>query len=90
VLYVAYWLIYVRTGKVRWVQAAAWLSYPAAYVAYTLARGALTGRYPYFFANAAVLGYPRALANGVMFMVGFLILGLIAIAVGRIKRPVPG
>jgi hypothetical protein len=90
VLYVVYWLLYVRTGKVPWVQAVAWLAYPAAYIAYTLARGAVIGRYPYFFANAAVLGYPRALANGMVFLIGFLILGLIAIAVGRIKRAVPG
>ena len=87
VLYLGYWLLYVRTGKVAWRQALGWLAYPAIYVAYTLVRGALVGRYPYFFADAGALGYPRALTNAVLFLLGFLILNLGFIAIGRVKRP---
>jgi len=87
VLYLAYWALFVRKDQLRWGQAAVWLSYPAAYIAYTLARGALIHHYPYFFADVDKLGYPRALLNGALFILGFWVLGLIAIAAGRVKRP---
>ena len=86
VLYVAYWLLFVRKDQLTWRQPAVWLIYPAAYIAYTLARGALIHRYPYFFANPDALGYPRALFNAVLFLSGFWLLGLGAVALGRIKK----
>ena len=86
VLYLAYWLMFVRKDRLTWRQPAVWLIYPAAYIAYTLARGALIHRYPYYFANAGALGYPRALFNGALFLLGFWLLGLGAVALGRVKR----
>ncbi len=96
VLYLGYWLLFVDKTKLRWGQAIGWLGYPAAYIAYTLARGALIHVYPYFFANADRLGYPRALLNGALFLAGFWLLGLGAIGLGRVlpafrsSRRMPG
>ena len=86
VLFILIWLAWIPKGGLRWTQPLAWLVYPGVYIAYTLARGALIHRYPYFFADADKLGYPRALLNGVLFLLGFWLLGLGAVALGRVKR----
>jgi len=86
-LYLGYWALFVNKAKLRWIQPVVWLIYPAAYIAYTFGRGALIHRFPYFFADVDALGYPRALLNAVLFLLGFWLLGLLAVALGRIKRP---
>ena len=85
VLFLLYWLVFTPKRGLRFAQALGWLAYPAAYIAYTLARGALTGRYPYPFANAAKLGYPHALLNAVLFLLVFYLLGVGAVAIGRLR-----
>lgn len=86
ILYVLFWLFFVPKRKLRWMQPVYWLSYPLAYIVYTMVRGILTGKYPYPFADVTTLGYPRALANAAIMLAGFLILGLIAVAIGRSGR----
>jgi hypothetical protein len=83
VLYVAYWVLYVPKGSLRWFDALRWLLYPLAYVLYTVVRGELTGDYPYPFANVAQLGYATVLANTALLLVVFFVLGLICVAAGR-------
>jgi len=67
-----------------------WLIYPLAYFAYVLVRGEIIGKYPYWFADPTVLGYPRTFANSALLLVGFLVLGEIAVAVGRFYKSVEG
>ena len=86
VIYVAYWLLFAPKAKLRWSQPAAWLIYPAVYILYTLFRGTLIHRYPYFFANVDSLGWPRAILNAVLFLAVFWLLGIGAVALGRIGR----
>ncbi|MDQ0473110.1 Pr6Pr family membrane protein [Labrys wisconsinensis] len=83
VLYALYWLLFARKGALRWADPLAWLIYPLLYIVHTLVRGALTGRYPYPFADAARLGYPTALANGAAILAFFLGLGLVLVALDR-------
>jgi hypothetical protein len=80
VLFVLYWLFFVPKGTLRRRDPLLWMIYPALYVAYSLVYGAATGRYMYPFANANVLGYPRALANAAFILVFFFVLGLIVVA----------
>jgi hypothetical protein len=82
-LFLAYWWLTVPRGVVRWADIPAWTWYPLAYFAYMLARGALTGVYPYPFVDPGTLGYPRALANGVGMLGGFWLIG---VALTGIKR----
>lgn len=82
-LFVLLWLAAPRPGP-GWRAPLAWLIYPAAYIAWILAHGAVAHRYPYFFADADKLGYPRALLNGAGFLAAFYVLGLGAVAVGRL------
>jgi hypothetical protein len=81
---VVLWLITPRAG-IGWRQPLAWLGYPAAFMAWTLARGAVIHRYPYFFADVDKLGYPQVLLNGVGFLLVFYLLGLGAVAAGRLR-----
>jgi hypothetical protein len=84
VAFCAYWVLFVRKDKLNFRQPVVWLIYPAVYIAYTLARGAMIHKYPYFFADVDALGYPRALFNGGLFLLGFWLLGVGAVALGRI------
>jgi hypothetical protein len=83
VIYILFWFIWVPKGDLRWKDGFVWLAYPLVYLLYVLARGAATGLYPYPFIDVASLGYPRMLVNVVLFLVFFLAVGLVAIAVGR-------
>lgn len=87
ILYVLYWFAFVPKGSLRWGQPVRWLIYPLGYVAYSLVRGALTGVYPYHFADVNAIGYPAVLLNTVMLLGGFVILGAIAVAVNRLGSP---
>jgi hypothetical protein len=57
-----------------WI-AGAWLAYPAAWLAYTLVRGAATGWYPYPFVDVDELGY-----GGVFWRCAVLLAGFVAAA----------
>ncbi len=89
-LFIVVWLVFTPSSDLRWSHPLAWLIVPAVYTLWTLERGALTHRYPYFFADADRLGYPRALMNAAVFLVVFYLLGLGAVAIGRRSRSVSG
>jgi hypothetical protein len=82
-LYVAYWVIFVRKNSLLWKDALWWLTYPAAYFAYTLLRGAASGWYPYPFVDPSALGYSRVSMNAVMLLAAFLLMGLLVVGIGR-------
>jgi hypothetical protein len=83
VAYVLYWLLFALKKRLRWVDAVVWLAYPAVYLAYILARGAVTRLYPYPFVDVNALGYARVFAYAGMLLVVFLGLGLITVGAGR-------
>ncbi|NYF88862.1 Pr6Pr family membrane protein [Tunturiibacter empetritectus] len=84
VLYVLYWFFFVPKGTLRWNLPLLWLVYPLLYVAYCILRGALTGFYPYHFADVTILGYPRALLNTALLLLGFWILGLLLVGIDHL------
>lgn len=86
ILFIVVWLAFTPKRVLGWREPVAWLAFPAAYIAWTLGRGAAIHRYPYFFADADKLGYPHALMNAGAFLLGFWLLGLGAVALGRVKR----
>ena len=81
------WLLFTPKDASTWGAPLAWLVYPALYTLWILARGAAIHRYPYFFADADKLGYPRALTNGAGFLLAFYLLGLGAVGLERFRRP---
>jgi hypothetical protein len=84
--YVVYWLIFAPRTGLRWVDAVVWLVYPGVYLVYVLARGAVSGLYPYPFVDVTVLGYAGVLARATVLMAVFLGMGLLLVAVSRWMR----
>ncbi len=60
------WLVDPPRHKLPYWVAAAWLSYPLAYVGYTLARGAAVDWYPYPFLDVDRVGYDGVLLRAVV------------------------
>jgi hypothetical protein len=83
ILYVLYWFFFVPKGTLRWSDPVYWLIYPVLYVLYCLIRGAITGLYSYYFVDVTLLGYPKALLNTALLLVGFWIVALIVVAIDR-------
>jgi hypothetical protein len=81
--YVAYWLLFGPRTGLNWKTAVAWLTYPALYLVYILARGAVSGLYPYPFVDVNVLGYGGVLARAALFLLVFLGTGLLVVALAR-------
>jgi hypothetical protein len=85
-LYVLYWWSDAAKAVLRWTQPLLWSIYPAAYLAYALVRGYLVGSYPYPFIDAAHIGYARTMLNAVGLLAVFIALGLLIVALGRVRR----
>jgi hypothetical protein len=79
VLFILDWLLFVPRGGLRWGDVASWLVFPLAYAAYTLARGAAFGWYPYPFIDVTALGYAGALTNMAVLVGVFALLGLVTV-----------
>ena len=84
--YVLYWLLFAPRTGLRWKDAVGWLAYPGFYLVYVLARGAVSGLYPYPFMDVKVLGYGGVLAHTAVLLLVFLGMGLLIVAVGRWTR----
>jgi hypothetical protein len=81
--YVLYWLVFAPKSGLRWKDALVWLAYPGLYLIYFLARGAVSGVYPYPFVDVTELGYARVFMHAALLLLVFLGLGLAIVAAGR-------
>lgn len=81
--FILFWLLFVPKASLQWKYALLWLWYPVLYILYIIVLGALTGFYPYPFADVSQLGYSRALLNGLGITGAFFIFGLLFVALGR-------
>ncbi|WP_300008845.1 Pr6Pr family membrane protein [Pseudonocardia sp.] len=78
------WLAFGPRGRVD-VRVVAWSAlYPLAWLAFTLARGAVIGWYPYPFVDVAELGYAQVALNCLGITALFLSLATALMAVDRI------
>ena len=84
--YVVYWLLFAPRAGLSWKDSVTWLIYPGVYLVYVLARGAVSGLYPYPFVDVNVLGYGGVLARSGLLLLVFLGMGLLIVAVGRRVR----
>lgn len=84
IAFLIFWLIFVPKTGLNWADPVKWLIYPFAYMVYSLARGAIVNWYPYWFADAAQLGYPVALRNAFLVLAAFLIIGYIFAGTGKL------
>lgn len=77
------WLGWHPRGRLSIWSPVIWLAFPLTYLGWIMTRGALTGRYPYFFLDAERLGYVGALANASALVAVFLTLGLLTVQADR-------
>ena len=80
-------LLWDRHGLLRRRDAALWLLYPLAYLAFVLVRGPLVDgpqRYPYFFVDVDRYGYGQVAVNALVCTVAFWVLGLLFVAADRL------
>ncbi|MGW2518025.1 Pr6Pr family membrane protein [Streptomyces sp. NPDC001617] len=87
------WLLLTAPGHLRLRQAAPWILYPLAYLAFSFVRGELIvpgtpGRYLYPFLDVDLHGYKSVLGNAVLLGLAFYALALLLIAIDH-ARPNP-
>jgi hypothetical protein len=85
-LYLIYWGLNFPKGALRWTYPLLWGLYPSVYLIYVLIRGRIIGSYPYGFIDPIAIGYERTMINAVGLLLGFIVLGLILVALGRLQR----
>ncbi|MFI2641383.1 Pr6Pr family membrane protein [Streptomyces sp. NPDC018610] len=87
------WLLLTAPARLHLRQAAPWLLYPLAYLAFSLIRGELLApatdnRYLYPFLDVAQHGYKHVLGNALLLGLSFYALALLLVAVDH-ARPNP-
>lgn len=83
--YLLFWLFLVRKAGLRWYDPLLWLIYPLFYLAFVVIRGKWSGFYPYPFIDVGALGYSRAMLNAGGIMIVFVVLGALAVLIGRVS-----
>ncbi|MER6384666.1 Pr6Pr family membrane protein [Streptomyces sp. NPDC001250] len=88
------WLLLTPAARLHLRQAAAWLLYPLAYLAFSLGRAAFLApsnpaRYLYPFLDAAAHGYRSTLANALLLGLAIYALAVLLVALDH-TRPTPG
>jgi hypothetical protein len=71
---VADWALDRPRWRIPFRRALVWIAFPAAFIGYTLIRGAATGWYPYPFVDAADRGYPAVLLTTLILGAAMLVL----------------
>ncbi|TSJ38777.1 hypothetical protein FO440_19935 [Mucilaginibacter corticis] len=85
-LFVLFWLIFVDKGKLAWSKAFSWLIYPLIYFIFIIARGVITGYYPYSFIDGTKLNLGQIAVNFFFLLLTFLAIGLIYIGISRLSK----
>jgi hypothetical protein len=65
------WIVDPPRNRLPWWTVLAWLAFPAAWLAYTLVRGAVVDWYPYPFVDVSELGYAGVLGRSAVLTLGF-------------------
>lgn len=82
----AWWIAFSRTTPLPVHAPLTWLWWPFAYFLYATLRGALDGKYPYFFIDLDDLTLLELARNFLGLMIAFLIAGFILWTLSRLAR----
>ena len=89
-LYILWWIATARHGKLGWSDVWSMLLPPTIYLVYVMARGALTGDYPYPILEADRLGYAEVALDALAVLLGLAALSVIVVGLDRLlKAPRP-
>lgn len=67
------WFLDPPRHRLPWWTVLAWLTYPAAWLTYTLVRGEIVDWYPYPFVDVSELGYAGVLGRSAALTLGFAV-----------------
>ena len=81
-----FWLAFAPKHGLSWRLALVWLAWPLLYVVYALIRSPLEGIYPYFFIDAAKLGYGQVTLNSLGLCAAFWVGGMAIVGLGKLLR----
>lgn len=84
VVYVLWWVVFMRHGVLKWSQVPAMLLPPTIYLIYAMVRGAIVGEYPYPILEANRIGYGAVALNVLMVLAGLAALCSIVVALDRL------
>ena len=88
-LFTLYWVLHAPKAGLRYAHVPAFGIYPAAYFAYLMVRGAMVGKYPYFFVDASTIGYTAAARNAAAILIFyFLVASLLLLITARQRAEV--
>lgn len=79
VLMALWWLLFAPRARLKWNAPWLWILYPAAYLAYVLARGQVDGRYPYPFITVPKIGWTQTALNIGGIALGFILCGFLLV-----------
>ena len=82
-IFLFFWIFFVKKSTLQYRQAITWLTYPLLYVVFIVVRGYLINKYPYPFIDVAQLGYPKAILNAIVILFVFWLLSLLFIFIGK-------
>jgi hypothetical protein len=86
VLYLIFWIFFVRKQSLQWKDIFPWLIYPLVYLVYVLIRGAYFGVYPYPFVDVVQLGYARVMLNSLGVTAMILLFSLLFVGLSKLLR----
>lgn len=84
------WLLFGPRPRLTWGVVALAFAWPVAWLGYTFVRGAVTGWYPYPFLDVTELGFGRALAGGLVVLLGAAVLAVVVKALDARLPSRPG
>lgn len=83
ILYIIYWIFFIKKGGQQYSNSVKWMLYPLVYCIYALIRGAIVHEYPYHFIDVTALGYGTVIKNSLFLAVGYLLGGLLLILIDK-------
>lgn len=82
-IYLAFWLKFVKKTAIPYSNIYKWLIYPFLYLIYAISRGLITSDYPYPFLDFSKHPVSRVLTIIVVLMAGYIIIGLLVIFIHK-------
>ena len=84
VLYVLWWVLFMRHGVLKWGDIPTMLLPPTIYLVWAMLRGALVGEYPYPILEAYRIGYAAVAINVLAVLIALTALCAIAVALDKV------
>ncbi|WP_254919045.1 Pr6Pr family membrane protein [Oceanicola sp. 22II-s10i] len=79
-----WWAVSGDKRGLRWPVAVTWLVWPAVYVVYAQARGAVDGVYPYFFTDPGRVGWDGVVVWSLFLCLAFFLAGVVLVWLARV------